>query len=171
MSKAVKDLVISGLSKRLEGVNDCVLVDVIGMEANNTCALRKRLRDKNISLTVVKNGLARRATEGTPLAPAFEQMEGSLAVCWGGEDFVDLVKEVTELDKSDEFDKFEARGGVMDGESLTSDKVKEISKWPNRAEQLSLLAGQIMGPGATLAAQLIGPGGTLVGQIKSKSEE
>ena len=100
MSKAVKDLVISGLSKRLEGVNDCVLVDVIGMEANNTCALRKRLRDKNISLTVVKNGLARRATEGTPLAPAFEQMEGSLAVCWGGEDFVDLVKEVTELDKS-----------------------------------------------------------------------
>ena len=171
MSKAVKDLVISGLSKRLEGVNDCVLVDVIGMEANNTCALRKRLRDKNISLTVVKNGLARRATEGTPLAPAFEQMEGSLAVCWGGEDFVDLVKEVTELDKSDEFDKFEARGGGMDGESLTSDKVKEISKWPNRAEQLSLLAGQIMGPGATLAAQLIGPGGTLVGQIKSKSEE
>lgn len=171
MSKAVKDLVISGLSKRLEGVNDCVLVDVIGMEANNTCALRKRLRDKNISLTVVKNGLARRATEGTPLAPAFEQMEGSLAVCWGGEDFVDLVKEVTELDKSEEFDKFEARGGVMDGESLTSDKVKEISKWPNRAEQLSLLAGQIMGPGATLAAQLIGPGGTLVGQIKSKSEE
>lgn len=171
MSKAVKDLVISGLSKRLEGVNDCVLVDVIGMEANNTCALRKRLRDKNISLTVVKNGLARRATEGTPLAPAFEQMEGSLAVCWGGDDFIDLVKEVTELDKSDEFDKFEARGGVMDGESLTSDKVKEISKWPNRAEQLSLLAGQIMGPGATLAAQLIGPGGTLVGQIKSKSEE
>lgn len=171
MSKAVKDLVISGLSKRLEGVNDCVLVDVIGMEANDTCALRKRLRDKNISLTVVKNGLARRATEGTPLAPAFERMEGSLAVCWGGDDFIDLVKEVTELDKSDEFDKFEARGGVMDGESLTSDKVKEISKWPNRVEQLSLLAGQIMGPGSTLAAQLNGPGGTLVGQIKSKSEE
>lgn len=171
MSKAVKDLVISGLSKRLEGVNDCVLVDVIGMEANDTCALRKRLREKNISLTVVKNGLARRATEGTPLAPAFEQMEGSLAVCWGGEDFIDLVKEVTELDKGDEFEKFEARGGVMDGESLTSDKVKEISKWPNRVEQLSLLAGQILGPGSTLAAQLIGPGGTLAGQVKSKSEE
>ena len=171
MSKAVKDLVISGLSKRLEGVNDCVLVDVIGMEANDTCALRKRLREKNISLTVVKNGLARRATEGTPLAPAFEQMEGSLAVCWGGEDFIDLVKEVTELDKGDEFEKFEARGGVMDGESLTSEKVKEISKWPNRVEQLSLLAGQILGPGSTLAAQLNGPGGTLAGQIKSKSEE
>lgn len=171
MSKAVKNLMINDLSKRLDGVNDCVLVDVIGLDANETSTLRKRLREKNISLTVVKNGLARRAAEGTPLAPAFEGMQGSLAVCWGGDDFIDLVKEVTELDKDDDFEKFEARGGVMDGESLTSDRVKEISKWPNRAEQLSMLVGQLLGPGATLSAQLIGPGGTLAGQVKSKSEE
>jgi large subunit ribosomal protein L10 len=169
MSKAVKNLVINDLTRKLEGVNDCILVDVIGINANDTSALRKRLREKNISMTVVKNGLAERATEGTPLAPAFEQMEGSLAVCWGGSDFVDLVKEVSELDKSEDFEFFKAKGGVMDGESLTPDKVKEISKWPNRAEQLSLLAGQILGPGSTLAAQVSGPGGTLVGQIKSKS--
>lgn len=171
MSKAVKNLVINDLSSKLEGVNDCVLVNVIGIGANDTCALRKRLRDKNISLAVVKNGLVKRATEGTPLAPAFEQTEGTLAVCWGEVDFVDLVKEVTELDKSEDFELFKAKGGVMDGESLTPDKVKEISKWPSRAEQLSMLVGQILGPGATLAAQLIGPGGTLAGQVKSKSEE
>ena len=171
MSKAVKNLVINDLSKKLDGVNDCLLVDVIGINANDTCALRKRLRDKNIHLTVIKNGLARRAAEGTPLAPAFEQMEGSLAVCWGGDDFIDLVKEVTELDKDEDLEHFQARGGVMDGESLTPDKVREISKWPNRAEQLSMLVGQILGPGSTLAAQLIGPGGTLAGQVKSKSEE
>lgn len=171
MSKAVKNLVINELSKKLDGVSDCVLVNVIGIDANNTCALRKRLREKNISLTVVKNGLVKRAAEGTPLAPAFEQTEGSLAVCWGGEDFVDLVKEVTELDKSEDFEHFKAKGGVMDGEALTPDRVKEISKWPNRAEQLSMLVGQILGPGATLGAQLGGPGGTLAAQIKSKSEE
>lgn len=171
MSKAVKNLVINQLSNKLDGVQDCVLVDVIGIDANDTCTLRKRLREKNISMTVVKNGLAKRATEGTPLAPAFEQMEGSLAVCWGGEDFIDLVKEITELDKNEDYEQFQAKGGVMDGESLTPDKVREISKWPNRAEQLSLLVGQIVGPGGTLAAQLIGPGGTLAGQIKSKSEE
>lgn len=171
MSKAVKSLVINDLSAKLEGVNDCVLVNVIGIDANDTSALRKRLRDKDIKMTVVKNGLVKRATEGTPLAPAFNEMEGSLAVCWGGTDFVDLVKEVTELDKSEDYELFQAKGGVMDGESLTPDKVREISKWPNRAEQLSKLVGQILGPGSTLAAQLNGPGGTLVGQIKSKSEE
>ena len=59
----------------------------------------------------------------------------------------------------------------MDGEQLTPDRVREISRWPSRDEQLSLLLGQILGPGATLAAQLIGPGGQLVGQIKQVSEK
>ena len=56
-------------------------------------------------------------------------------------------------------------------EALTPERVKEISKWPSRAEQLSMLVGQIMGPGAQLAAQLKGPGGSLVSQIKQVGEE
>ena len=123
---------------------------------------------KDIHLLVVKNSMARRATEGTPLAPAFEGVEGTLAVVWGGEDFISLVKEVTRLDKSNEYEQFEARGGVMDGEQLTADRVREISKWPNRQEQLSILSGQILSPGAQLSSQLIGPGGALASQIEKK---
>ncbi len=171
MSKYVKDLVMQDVKRRLDGVDDAVLVNVIGMEANESVALRKQFRDKGIGLMVVKNSLAKRATEGTPLNAAFEGMEGSLAVVWGGEDFVSLVKEVTEVDKSEEFEKFEPRGGVMDGEHLTPEKVKEISKWPNRTEQLSMLMGQVLAPGANLLSQLSSPGGALASQIKQKSEE
>lgn len=172
MSKYVKDLLCKDLASRLGGVEDCVLADVIGMDANSTSSLRKRLREKGIGLMVVKNSLARRATEGSSLAPAFEGINGTHAVLWGAEDFVSLIKEVTELDKDEEdFVKFEARGGVMDGEQLTPERVHEISKWPSRAEQLSMLVGQIMGPGATLAAQLIGPGGQLASQVKQVSEK
>lgn len=172
MSKFVKNLLSRDLANRLDGVSDCVLADVIGMDAITTTDLRKRLRDKGIGMMVIKNSLARRATEGTSLAPAFEGIEGSHAVLWGAEDFVSLIKEVTELDKDDEaFEKFEARGGVMDGEQLTPAKVKEISKWPSRAEQLSMLVGQILGPGANLVAQLSGPGGQLAGQIKQVGDQ
>ena len=171
MSKYVKDLVVQDLKRRLDGVDDAVLVNVVGMEANDTVVLRKKLRDKGIGLLVVKNSLAKRATEGTPLNAAFDGAEGALAVVWGGEDFVSLVKEVTSVDKSGEFKKFEPRGGVMDGDHLTSEKVKEISKWPNRTEQLSLLMGQVLAPGANLVSQLTSPGGALASQIKQKSEE
>ena len=172
MSKFVKNLLSKDLASRLDGVTDCILADVVGMDAIASTDLRKRLRDKGIGMMVVKNSLARRATEGTSLAPAFEGIEGSHAVLWGSEDFVSLVKEVTELNEDvEEFEKFEARGGVMDGEQLTPERVKEISKWPSRAEQLSMLVGQILGPGSTLAAQLVGPGGQLVSQIKQVGEE
>lgn len=170
MSKYLKSLITENFRQRLEGVEDAVLVDVVGLGANQTVDLRRELRHKGIELLVIKNSLARRATEGTPLGAAFEGAEGSLALAWGGEDFITLVKEVTRLDKGKEYEKFAARGGVMDGEHLTADRVKEISKWPNRAEQLSILVGQILSPGGQLSSQLLAPGGALASQIDKKAE-
>ena len=60
-------------------------MNVVGLDAIRTTKLRKELRGKNIKLEVIKNSLARRATEGTPLAAAFEGVEGTLAIVWGGE--------------------------------------------------------------------------------------
>ena len=172
MSKRVKDLLTKDFAKRLDGVEEALLVNVIGIDANQSVLLRRQLREKNIQLIVVKNSLAKRAAEGSPLATALNDAEGSLAVVWGAEDFVSLAKEITKLnDDKAEFEQFETRGGVMDGESLSADRVKEISKWPSRQEQLSILVGQILGPGSELSAAINGPGGTLVGQIKSKAED
>jgi ribosomal protein L10 len=171
MSKYVKDLIKNDIENRLEGVSDALLVNVVGLDANSTVTLRKELRQKDIRLMVVKNSLARRATEGTPLAPALDGIEGTLALMWGGEDVVTLAKEAARLTESTDFAQFETRGGVMDGEQLTAAKVKEISKWPSRDEQLSLLVGQILGPGSALCGALLGPAGALASQIKSKSEE
>ena len=59
----------------------------------------------------------------------------------------------------------------MDGAKLSADDVTAVSKWPSREEQLSLLVGQILSPGANLAAQLTSPGGKLASQIEQKAEE
>ncbi len=172
MSKYVKDLVTRDIKRRLEGVEDAVLVSTVGMDANTTNELRGELAEKNINIYVVKNSLARRATEGSRLAPAFEGTNGPIAVCWGGDDFVSLVKELVRLDKDDaKYDAFVANGGVMDGEKLDADGIKAVSKWPSRQEQLSLLVGQILGPGAQLSAALLGPGKMLNSQIKQIEEK
>lgn len=171
MSKYLKNLMADDLKQRLEGVDEALLVNVIGIDANKTVALRRQLREKNINLLVIKNSQVQRATEGTPLAVACENLEGTAALCWGGEDFVSLVKEVVELDKSEDYEAFAARGGVMDGEAVSAERLREISKWPNRQEQLSILSGQILAPGANLSAQLRGPAGQLASQVKQKGEE
>ena len=82
-----------------------------------------------------------------------------------------MAKEISRLAKDEQYEAFEARRGVMAGEPLSAEKVAEVSTWPSRGEQLSLLVAQILGPGATLAAQLVGPAGTLVGQVAQPGEE
>jgi large subunit ribosomal protein L10 len=170
MSKFVKDLITTDLRNRLSGVEDALLVDVIGLENNKNVALRQRLRKKNIHLLVVKNSLARRATEGTRLSSAFDDAGGTLALIWGGEDIISLAKEVISIAEDKQYEKFLPKGGVIDGQPLAADQVKAVSKWPTRLEQLSILSGQILSPGAKLSSQLLGAGAKLASQIKKKSE-
>lgn len=171
MSKFVKDMMTNELVSKWDGVGDLMLVSVIGMEANQTVELRKRLREKDISLMVVKNSLARRAAAGTSLAPAFEGAKGAQAVVWGAEDVVSLAKEVMAIAGDKEYEKFEPTGGVVDGEKLDAAGVKAVSKWPSRGEMLSTISGQLLGPAATLSAQLLGPAKMLASQVKQKGEE
>ena len=44
MSKFVKDHVTDQLKRELDGVQDLLLVNVVGLSANSTSALRKTLR-------------------------------------------------------------------------------------------------------------------------------
>ena len=171
MSKYVKKLITEDLRQRLAGVHDALLVSVVGLDANADNRLRAELSSKDINLLVVKKSLAARAADGTPLAPMFDGVAGSAAVCWGGQDIVALAKEVVRLAKRDEYKAFEARGGVLDGERLTAAQVEQVSKWPTREEQLSILLGQVLAPGARLASQLVSAGGALASQIEQKGEE
>ncbi len=168
MSKTIKSVLVDDLKSRLDGVGELIIVSLGKLDAQTTTQLRQTLRKKKISLQLVKNSLARMATRGTPLAPAFEKTEGMLAIAWGGEDVVDLAKELDRLAGVKDFEGFECRGGALDGTRLEPTDVKQVAKWPTRAEQLSLLSGQILSVAATLAGQIVSAGGGLAGQIASR---
>ena len=168
MSKTIKSMLVDDLKSRLDGVGELIIVSLGKLDAQKTTQLRQTLRKKKISLQMVKNSLARMATRGTPLAPAFEKTEGMLAIAWGGEDVVDLAKELDRLAGVKDFEGFECRGGALDGTRLEPTDVKQVAKWPTRAEQLSLLSGQILSVAATLAGQIVSAGGGLAGQIASR---
>jgi large subunit ribosomal protein L10 len=171
VSKYVKNLISSDIHRRLDGVADAILVNVIGMDSSSTYAIRKHLRDKSINMLVVKRSLASRATEGTSLRPMFDSREGSMAIVWGCEDFVSLAKEIAAIDKAKTFEKFEVKGGVMDGDALSAEQVLAISKWPSRVEQIAMLIGQVLSPGSTLMGQLLSPGGKLASQLEKMVEK
>ncbi len=171
MSKLVKNMLVDDLKARLSNVGELIVVSLGKLDAQRTTVLRQTLRKKKIHLTMVKNSLAQRATIDTPLAPAFVKCEGMLAIAWGGEDVVDLVKELDRLTAMKGFEGLEFRGGALDGTRLESSDVKSVAKWPSRAEQLSILSGQISSPASTLVGQILSAGGVLAGQISSHADD
>ncbi|MEY3206433.1 MAG: ribosomal protein [Planctomycetota bacterium] len=171
MSKLIKNMLVDDLKGRLQGVGEVIVVSLGRLDAQKTTQLRQALRKKRISLQLVKNSLARRAMLGTPLEPALEEAEGMLAIAWGGDDVVDLAKELDRLSGVKDFDGFECRGGALDGARLDAGDVKKVAKWPTRVEQLSILSGQISSLAGTLAGQIVSAGGTLAGQISQRADD
>ena len=90
---------------------------------------------------------------------------------WGGEDFVSLAKELVALHKKPEYEKFTAKGGVMEGEKLTAGK-------SHRGQQVAEPRGpdqhrtgtDSLARLASCFRQINAPGGKLLSQIKKKSE-
>lgn len=168
MSKFVKNIIAEDLKKRLAGVENALLVNLVGMEVNDSNRLRNVLAEKDVHVMVMKNSLAARAVAGTSLAPAFEGISGTTAVCWGASDIVALAKEVVKVSKEKQFAKFGILGGVLDGEAFAADQAVEISKWPTREEQIAILLGQIVGVGSKLSSQFLSGGANLASQIKQR---
>ena len=166
MSKFVKQLVTNEIAKRLDGVQYLMLVGLTGINANKTVNLRATLASKDINLMVIKNSLARRATEDTVLAAAFREIEGPCAVCWGATDIVALAKELVKLTKDKTLQGFQIYGALLDEEFLGTAQAMDISKWPTREEQIAILLGQIVGVGAKLSGQFIAFGGKIASQIE-----
>lgn len=171
MSKYVKQLITDSFKNRLNGVSSLMLVTLTGLNAKTVHTLRGALAEKGIQMMVIKNSLARRATEGMPLAAGFSEMQGMYALCWGANDIVALAKEVVRLSKDKAYKGFDVRGAVIDGEAYDPAAATEVSKWPTREEQISILLGQVMGVGSTLSGQLIAMGGALASQIKQLAEK
>jgi large subunit ribosomal protein L10 len=171
MSKAVKDMLVDDLKHRLHEVGDVIVVCLGQLDAQKTTQLRHTLRKKQIHIQLIKNSLARRAVADTPLAPALEEAVGMLALAWGGEDIVDLAKELDRISGDKQFEGFECRGGALDGSRLGAADVKQVAQWPTRSEQLSLLSGQISSLGSLLSGQILSSGGAVAGQIASRIED
>lgn len=168
MSKAVKTLVIDQIRQELGEVRELLVVDASGLDGVTANRMRLALQEKGVTLLGVKNALANRALIDLGVGDLGEVLAGPSTLVWGGEDIVQLSKEMTRWAK--EIDKLSIKGGAVDGQALNAKAVDDLSKSPGRLELLSQISGLLLSPGARLAGALLGPGGTIAGQLTKMSE-
>ena len=170
MSKQVKDLITRDLSGRLKDLDGVAVINPRGIDANKNHGIRRRLREKGLRMTVVRNTLARRAVEGGKLQGFDKLLDGPSAVIYGAASISAIARQLLDEKKKDE--KLELRGVFFDGETYPGDAgVETVSKLPTREEAVGQLVAAILGPGRKLAAALKGPGGTLGAMLKTIEEK
>src|SRR5260370_7678253 len=83
MSKKVKSLVTRELKKRLSDVEGVAVISRRGINGNRNHAIRRKLHEQGLKMTVVRNTLVKRATEGSKLAGFEKLLVGPSAVVYG----------------------------------------------------------------------------------------
>lgn len=166
MSKTMKNFLIRDYQQILDGVEDALVISIRGVDANSNNRLRMGLAEKEISITVVRNSLAKKAFEGTGLAGLSPVMEGPAALAYGGETVVDVARELTKWAK--EIENLELKGAILDGHLFEgAEGVEKLSKMPTRDEAISQAVTLILSPGRNLVGQILGPGRTVAGLVKA----
>lgn len=166
MSKQVKDLITKELSGRLKDLDGVAVINPRGIDGNKNHGIRRRLREKGLRMTVVRNTLARRAVEGGKLQGFDRLLDGPSAVIYGEASIAQIARQLMDEKKKDA--TLELRGAFFDGEAYVGDAgIEQVSKLPTREEAIGNLVAAMLGPGRKLAAALKGPGGTLGAMLKT----
>ncbi len=106
--------------------------------------LRSKLRESDASFTVVKNRLAKRATDGTDAAEAIdEHLVGPTALAFVRGDAVIVAKTISDFIKAN--DVLAYKGGLMDGAALAPEQFSAIARLPG----VDALRGQLVGLAAS----------------------
>jgi large subunit ribosomal protein L10 len=166
MSKPVKDLITKELAARFKELEGVAVINPRGIDANKNHGIRRRLHEKGLRMTVVKNTLAKRAVGDGKLKGFDALLDGPSAVVYGKASIAVIARTLLEEKKNNE--KLELRGIFFDGELYAGDKgMESASKLPTREEAIANVVAAILGPGRKLAAALKGPGGKLGAVLKT----
>jgi large subunit ribosomal protein L10 len=171
MSKQIKNLITKELTNKLGNVDGVGVINPRGIGGIKSNQLRRRLREKGLTMTVVKNTLAKKAVVGKKIDGFDKLLDGPSAVIYGESASISTLARQL-LDEKKDNDTLELRGIFFDGEVYVGEKgIKQVSTLPTREEAIGNLVGLILGPGSKLAGVLKSPGGQLGALLKAIGEK
>lgn len=147
------------VSDKLKNSQMIMFIDYKGITVDEDKTLRKAFREAGYECMVLKNSIIKLAAEKAGIEVKEEILEGPTTVVLGN-GYTDGPKIANDFAKVREVYTF--KGGVMDGESIDSEKLLKLAKLPSREMLLAGLATALLGNIRNLAVVL--------DQVSKKSE-
>ena len=143
LNRSEKEAVIQEVTDLAAKAQTLVMAEYRGVTVADMTKQRSSARSSGVTLSVLKNTLARRAVTGSSFEVVADQMTGPLIYGFS-EDAVSAAKVVAEFAKTN--DKLVIRGGVYGGKPLDANGVKALASIPSKEVLLAQLCGLLMSP-------------------------
>ena len=151
LNRSEKQAVIEEVTGLAAKAQTLVMAEYRGITVADMTKLRVDARSKGVTLSVLKNTLARRAMAGSSFEIVSDQMTGPLIYGFSS-DAVAAANVVADFAKTN--DKLVIRGGAFGGKALDVDGVKQLASIPSREVLLAQICGLLQSPIARTARVL-----------------
>ena len=143
LNRSEKQAVIDEVTSLAAKAQTLVIAEYRGITVADMTKLRSAARDKGVTLSVLKNTLARRAVTGSAFEVVADQMTGPLIYGFSI-DAVSAAKVVSDFAKTN--DKLVIRAGALSGKVLDVNGVKQLANIPSKEVLLAQLLGLMQSP-------------------------
>ncbi|WP_332814434.1 50S ribosomal protein L10 [Ramlibacter sp.] len=143
LNRSEKQAVVEEVTGLAAQAQTLVLAEYRGITVADMTKLRNDARKQGVSLSVLKNTLARRAVSGSGFEVVADQMTGPLIYGFSV-DAVAAARVVADFAKTN--DKLVIRGGAYGGKALDVNGVKQLASIPSKEVLLAQLCGLLMSP-------------------------
>ena len=143
LNRSEKEAVISDVTGLAAKAQTLVIAEYRGITVADMTKLRVAARSAGVTLSVLKNTLARRAVAGSSFEILGDQMTGPLIYGFSV-DAVAAAKVVSDFAKTN--DKLVIRGGAFGGKTLDLNGVKQLANIPSKEVLLAQLLGLMQSP-------------------------
>src|SRR4051812_41246089 len=149
MNRDQKAAAIAEIAQNIQESDAVFAVDYRGISVPQAAELRAKLREADTRFRVVKNTLTERAADQAGAEALKPLLEGPTAFAFVRGDAAGAAKAIAEYARTTHLLPF--KGGVMDGNALSPDEIRAISRLPSRDVLYGQLVGVIAPPIAGLA--------------------
>lgn len=168
MNRTQKEKEVVTMKERLEAAKVFVFAGYRGLKVAQISDLRRKLRKNAARLKVVKNRLAKRTLDDKGLSALANFVVGPTAVATSDGDAVQAIKVLIDFAKDNE--RFELRGGYLEGQQITRQQLEALAKLPSREALLARVFGSMKSPASNLVGVLWGVPRKLVTVINAIKE-
>jgi large subunit ribosomal protein L10 len=170
MLRKDKERVLADLVERLRSSGTLIVADYRGLSMTEMDGVRTELLKHGARFSVVKNTLTRRAADEAGVQALAELLDGPSAIAFVGEgDMVAVAKTLQDTARRTRI--LEIRGGILDGQRVTADQVRELATLPPADVLRGQVLGAIVAPLNAIAGLVNAPFQNLVGLIDARIEQ